>query len=312
LSLAGAVPARAEDARQIVSMSLEPRETSYVGDQETTVAGGPVFSRRPQRQKVYRKGSVLRIDFDNGGRKGGDVVFDDGAVQIHYIPRLGIVERSPSSLNARRIRFVRGALQNARATFTQFPDETVAGRAAYVISIKDAKGDRPERKVWIDKENYVQLRQDMIQRNGRTVSTYFTRIVFGVEPPADKLSYAPPAEAVVVEKGPGRPLRPLAAAGLARRWGGLLEPKYVPPGYTFRGYYAHLFKDQPGIAVVYDASGPKRTLSVFQGPAMGMDSMSGQKRDNVRVMTARKGSADVAVVGPLPQEELQKVMDSVQ
>lgn len=297
----------AEDARQILLNSLEPKASTYVGEQVSEVrpAAGesPNPRRRTQVQRVYRKGKTLRIDYPDGR-----VFFDDGERQLLYIRRQSIVEQGPSSLDPRKTQQQRQAILRGRVTVDALPDDTVAGRSAFVVQVRMAKG---QRTVWIDKQTYVQLRQDVLQPNGRLVSTYFSSIDFH-EPPADKLAFTPPPGAPLVERGGGRPVPPAEAAELAKAWGGLLEPKSMPPGYVFRGYYRHKFNGQPLLVALYAAKRGDKVLSMFQGPTTGMGSMTEKpKGANVRVLAARKGQADVLLVAPLGEDELQKIMGSV-
>jgi len=297
----------AEDARQILLNSLDPKSPTYVGEQVSEVqraAGEPQSApRRTQIQRVYRKGKTLRIDYPDGR-----VFFDDGERQLLYIQRQSIVEQGPSGLDPKKTVQQRQAILRGRVTVEPLPDDTVAGRPAYVVQVKMPKG---QRTVWIDKQTFVQLRQDVVQPNGRTVSTYFRTIDFH-EPPADKITFTPPAGAPLVERGGGRPVPPAEAVELARAWGGLLEPKSMPPGFVFRGYYRHRFNGQPLLVGLYTAARGGRTLSMFQGPTLGMGSMTERPRGaNLRVLAARKGQADVLLVAPLPEDELQRIMGSV-
>jgi hypothetical protein len=65
------------------------------------------------------------------------------------------------------------------------------------------------------------------------------------------------------------------------------------------------------LVAVYRGPQERQTLSVFQGPATGMGAMAKRQRGNLRVVTARKGQAEVLLVAPLPEEELQRIMGSV-
>jgi outer membrane lipoprotein-sorting protein len=298
-------PACAEDARQLLLNSLEPKATAYSGEQVSEVRPRPDESlpprRRLQSQRVYRKGKTLRIDYPDGR-----IFFDDGDQQTLYLSRQSLAEQGPSSFDPKKLAQQRQAILRGRISTTQLPDDTVAGRSAHVVQVKQGKN---ERTVWIDKQTFVQLRQDVTQGNGRVLSTYFRSIEFR-EPPADKLAFTPPANIPVVERGRGRPVPAPEAAELARQWGGLLALKTAPKGYAFRGYYHHRFRGQPLLVAVY--GGPRgQTLSVFQGPTIGMGSMPDRQKGNLRVMGARKGQAEVLLVAPLPEDELQKIMDSV-
>ena len=67
------------------------------------------------------------------------------------------------------------------------------------------------------------------------------------------------------------------------------------------------------LVAVYERPGSQETLSVFQGPSMGMDRMSMERKPPVRVLAAKKanGMADVILVGSLSEDQLQRVMDSI-
>lgn len=298
----GAGPAHAADDPAQILLRSFGAEATFVGEQ---IAQPMHLPPRPRRavQRVFRKGSTLRINYPNG-----QVMFDDGSQMLLYLPKLGVVEKSPSPRGAPAVKRQRRALLNRKTQLAMLPEDQVAGRATYVISVRPPRG--ASRKVWVDKQTFIQLRQDITNLNGRTVSTYFTRILYGQEPPAEMLTFTPPAGARVVEGGHRRPLTPAVAARMARNWGGLLEPRNLPPGYRFRGFFRHNFKGRPFVVSLYE--GPSgNTVSLFQGPALGMGSMT-QRKNDLQVVTGRKGSAELVVVGPLPEDDLQRMMDSVE
>jgi hypothetical protein len=298
--LAAAIPAHAEEPRELLSESLEPRVKGYQGEQVTEVTPAAGGRKRATRQQVFRSGNRLLIRYRNGR-----VVFDNGQEQLVYLPAQGTAERRPSQFSRARLAQQRRALRNGRIAVTQLPDGDVAGIPSYVVSVKMPSG--VERRVWIDKERRVQLRQDEVRPAGRAVSTYFTRISF--EDPQGAASFELPADVRIVDRLQGRPLPAARAAQRARAWGGLLQPRQVPAGYVLRGYYPHTFKGQAGLVGVYDGPGNK-TFSVFQGPAIGSGTMSPRKRNRLQVLSAPRGSAVVTVIGP-EGEDLQKVVDSM-
>jgi hypothetical protein len=296
----GASPAAAQDARQILIRSVDA-SAAYVGEQVTEAGMRPNGARRVQRQQVLRSGEALRINYPNGR-----VLYDDGKEQLLYLPRQGVVEKSPSRRSPQRLRQQRRALQARALVVEQLADGQVAGHPAYVVSVKTPKG--AARKVWVHRENYVQLRQDQTLPNGRAVSTYFTRISF--EAPKESLAFVPPPGARVVQHSQRRPLPLERAVQRARAWGGLLQPKTIPPGFVFEGHYPHSFNGRPGLVSVY-ASPRGQILSFFQGPSLGMNRTMQRQEDRLQVLSARKGAAEVTLVGPLSEDQMVQVMDSV-
>lgn len=295
-------PASAEDPRQILVNSLDPRVKEYVGEQvtETTNQG----RKRIQRQTVSRSGKSLRIDFLDSGQ----VLFDDGGQSLFYYPRARIVERGPSRMDPKKIAQNQRMLRRPAVAVDTHADEQVAGRDAYVISVRPPKG--PTRKVWVDKSTYVQLRQELSQPGGRAVSTYFTKIEYTAPAPS-LMAFVPPVDAVEVPIGRGRPVPPPMAARIAGGWGGLLKPGYVPPRFRFLGFWHHEFKGEPGLVAVYAGPGRRKNLSIFQSRVRGMAAMDGKGGSDLRVLSTSRGDADVTVVGPLAHDELQRVMDSI-
>jgi outer membrane lipoprotein-sorting protein len=288
---------------QILLKSFEPLDTTYSGEQVSEVQGA---GRARPLQQVYRSGGVLRINY----LRTGQVLLDDGKEQVFYLPRLNAYEKRPSELNrlARQAIVLRRQVRMGRVGLERLPDAAVAGRQAYVISVNNLRGKPVSRKVWIDQETYVQLGQEVTQPNGRTVHTYFRRIDFQETPPASVMAFTVPPGAQQVQRGHGRPIAMQEAQKLAAAWGGPLQPKFVPDGYTFRGFFRHDFNGREALVAVYGKPGAG-TLSIFQGPLMGMSGMV-EKKKNLRVLSARKGQADVMVVGP-SGEQLEKVMGSL-
>lgn len=317
LFAAGAV--QAQDGNQILLDSLEPHPITYVGEQVTEVVG----SGKPlQRQRVYRSATRLRIEFP-----GGQVVLDDGLAQLRYYPTMRIVERGPSDLNAPRSRFVRKALSTGRAVVERQPDDTVASRPAYVVLLRDTRGRRSPRRIWIDMENSIQLRQDVEQESGQVQSTRFTSIRFGREPSSAKMQPTWPANTPMVPRVPGRPLPLAAAMEVARAWGGLLTPRQLPSGFRLRGYYQQGHSTRPRIAAIYDDFATRRILSITQhmaptsppsprsvGSSPGRERHGreqGEQKEGISV-TALRGPAKVTVAGPLLEPQLRQVLDSLQ
>jgi outer membrane lipoprotein-sorting protein len=303
LILLSASGVRAEEPREILAESLKPRDTTYAGVQVSEVMG-PLGAKRAQRQRVFRRDNTLRIEYPGGG-----VLYDDGQQQLLFLPKLNVVEKGPSRLNTAAMSQARRALLRGKVTVETLPDSTLLGRPTYVVSVRPPRGN--PRKVWIDKQTYLQLRLEETKPNGRTVATYFERIDFDADPPATRLAFTPPPGAEVVERGQRRPISEQEAAQLARAWGGLLKPRFMAPGYRLRGYFRHQYGGQPALVAVYAPLGRGPTLSMFQRPAMGMAGAAMPKAANLQVVTARKGEANVTVVGPLPEEELKRIMDSV-
>ncbi len=305
-ALLAALPTQAQDGRAILARSFTPTRSSFVGEQVTEITR-PDGQKSRLQQRVFRDGNQLRINYPNG-----QVMYDDGERQLLYSPRPNVVEQGPSRLSAERLKLQRGTLAlKRRLTVEQSGDDVVAGRSAHVLTVKDSLGKIPSRKLWIDRETFVQLRVEESPPRGGSVSTQFVSISY-TDPPAGMLPFVVPAGARVVPRGQGRPIPDARAAQLARPWGGPLRPAYIPSGFQPSGFFLHRFKGQEVLVAVYRNPGTDQNLSVFQGPLMGIGEFERMaNRPRVRVLTGRRGRADVAVVAPLTEAELKRVMDSI-
>ncbi len=292
---------------QILLRSTHPTKTNFVGEQVTQVIRPGGQTARTQ-QRVFRSGSMLRVNYRNG-----QVLFDDGEKQLIYIPRQNVVEQSPSRLGGPEAKSdLRAMVRRQVIAIEQLPDDAVAGRPTYVIQVRPLNKPRVQRKFWIDKESYLQLRLDELQENGAQVSTQFLSINFGVEPPTGTLPYIPPPTAQIVARGERRPIPPARALRLAVGWGGPLRPRFVPPGYEWSGFFLHNFRGREVLVAVYRNPQEQSTLSVFQGPAMGLEGVGQMdSATRLRVLTGKRGQANVAVVGPLPDGVLRRVLESI-
>lgn len=308
LALLAALPARAENPREILRQSLNPRDKTYVGEQVVEDSRRPVRPRRRGAedpvQRVFRKGRYLKIEFPTG-----QVLYDNGETSQLYFPRQGVVETAPSRQALNKMKAAERAIRNPRTEVVLEDEAVVAGRDCYVLSVKPPRGT--QRKLWIDKATFLQLRLEETHPNGRVVSTYFRSIDFDAQPTRQQLAFNLPPDVRPVERGGARPVPRKVVETIARRWGGPLEPRFTA-GYRLRGFYRHAFKGQPMLVAVYESPDGKSTLSLFQGASMGMEQMPVKRKPPVRVLAAKKGQADLILVGSLSEDQMQRVMDSVE
>lgn len=330
LTLALRADAQGPDPRSILSESLAPRDPSYVGSQVTVTRGEA--GERIQRAQVFRQGAALRINFADG-----PILLDDGKVQTVYFPRRNLVERRPSQLTGARVQAQRARLRAGQGQVALSGEEAVAGRPCWKVILTLPNG--VERSVWVDQQTQVPLRQDVTEKRGQSTSTYFTEISYHAPIPPGTFDFQPPATALVREtSGQARQRLPFPLARrMAERWGGLLTPRYLPSDYTLRGFFREELSGREWLVTVFAASGgagseaplgirPRRQflrpaargpareggplLSLFQGPAMGMNTADFQKK-GLNVVTRTRGNAQVILVSPLPPAEMHRVLDSL-
>jgi negative regulator of sigma E activity len=108
--------------------------------------------------------------------------------------------------------------------------EKVAGRRVFVLRLTARHPGNPSKRVWLDSETKLALRQELYDPAGRRLSTSeFREISFAPSLPANLFTV--PVEARVERRREGAPLPPWAAAGKANPSQTCEQPRYVPAGY---------------------------------------------------------------------------------
>lgn len=295
----------APDARELLRLSrVAQTKLTFEGLQVTTIRT-PGQRTRTARQKVWRWGLRLRIEYDRGM-----ILVDDGKTFTRYTPRTNVAEQGES--RARRFRQSRrpgrgrppGRDMGPKVEF--LGKGTVAGRAVYKVRLAAPSGR--ERTLWIDQKNHLMLRMDEKAR-GRATSTYFESIKFVDSIPAKRFQLKLPPGVVKISPGLRR-IPPERAQAMARAWGGLrrLDQKSLPPGYRFRGHFMRSGRRQQTLVSVY--STPEgETLTLFQGA--GKSPRRREQVGRLRVGEAQRGSAKITVVGPLDRDTMNRVLKSI-
>jgi outer membrane lipoprotein-sorting protein len=286
------------------------REVSYRGTQETElVAGGE--ARRSRTRVLHRAPDLHRIEYLAPRDLAGLVVQDEGGF-LRILNAAGALVRAAHpwqpgagpGLRERRLLLLR---MNYRLDI--LGQETVVGRPADVVTLKPKAAGNPWRKLWIDRETAVVLRNEGYDAAGRlATSSQFS--VFEVAPRfrgEDFALSAKPGEAAhgMVHLGPGE----AAAERLAFD---PVLPTYLPRGYVFEE--GHLM-EQEGVAALHLAfTDGLNTVSLFERPAgerkAARPEMHGLGAPG-RVVTWVGGGLAFTLVGDLAPEELEKIAASL-
>jgi len=263
-----ALPSLAMEPERILYLSLEAQfQVNIEGIMETQV----------YRQKrnytirakvVYQKPDFSYILYLAPPMVKGKKILDNGKLRIEYIPGMNDFKIS-ASLNSSLARKRREKGLNlifANHTISQSPDEEIAGRGVYVISLLPQYSGNPGLKRWIDKETFLPLKQERRSSEGKlTFSSQFVEIHFNKKLSREELNDIPKS---VKDKG----FRPLY-----RVIGDIEElkeisrfplsfPKYLPSGYSFQE--GVLLNGGQRVALTY--TNGLETIVLFQSPPMNV------------------------------------------
>ena len=165
-----------------------------------------------------------------------EVILDDGKFRIWHIRGSNKLEFFPSlnSPEAKEIKRKSLNLIFSNYKISQLLDGYVLGRPVYVISLIPRHPGNPRRKVWIDKETYLPLKEENYNWKGKMISAFhYTEVHFDRQFSKEKF----------YRDFPRRPIKKVFSA--QERFLSLKEmkrrirfpvsiPRYLPPGYEFQ------------------------------------------------------------------------------
>ncbi|HEY3414868.1 MAG TPA: outer membrane lipoprotein-sorting protein [Armatimonadota bacterium] len=191
--------------------------------------------------------------------------------------------------------------------------DTVANTPAWYLEVRPKNPGRPMKRLWVDKETYLPLRQELWSADGRLVSA--TQAVERPQPiPAGDLALLKPPAAsdlTVVQwnKDYRLPETEIAAAlGFP-----LARLPQVPRGFAPVGTYLSILPDTFGACARWELTDGIATLNVFQtrkdlGASMQED-VPGDV--NGPAESAERGPYHFLVAGNLRRKELRRIADDI-
>jgi negative regulator of sigma E activity len=198
----------------------------------------------------------------------GRKILDNGKLRIEYISGMNNFKIS-SSLNsslARRRREKSLHLIFANYTISQLPDEDIAGREVYVISMVPQYSGNPGLKMWIDKETFLPLKQERYNSEGKlTFSSQFVEIHFNKKLSREELNDIPKSVKDRRFLPPHQVISDIEELKEISRFS-LSFPKYLPSGYSFQE--GVLLNGGQRVALTY--TNGLETIVLFQSPPMNV------------------------------------------
>ncbi|MCC6728073.1 MAG: hypothetical protein IT208_01915 [Chthonomonadales bacterium] len=309
-----AIGTEALRARRTLALYLrQGLRQRYVAEQTTRLLTGRV---RESRQIVKHAGPGReRIEYVSPPRMKGEVILIAGGHMLHYKPApIDRVLEGPAPLEAilTRARELLAGVRTGRVTVREVGEQVVAGQNARIVEIRTAQG-RAFKRLWIDGQTGVRLRQETVSPRGDVVSTsYFTRIDY--DAPLDPGEFAPgslpkaPREALL----PARP--PLDSVEAAQPLVAytIRQPR-PPPGFALRGVW--VTGSRPLQTVILRYSDAVNSFTLFQrprpvGPGAGR---ALPERPRVRAGAAQWASGDrvFTLVGALRPDLMRRIAGSL-
>lgn len=152
----------------------------------------------------------LRLDVTAtapNGAGGKQLLVTDGMVGWIYASDAKVVQQVPPQFVLQNGPFAAGTLGGAIESFsqafdaTQLPDDTIAGRAAYVLNLVPKPGNPLSGqfgtvRFWIDQQTLLQLAAELSDPSGAALMRWrFETIALNVDVTPDTFAFTPPADA---------------------------------------------------------------------------------------------------------------------
>jgi outer membrane lipoprotein-sorting protein len=195
--------------------------------------------------------------------------------------------------------------------------EKIAERQTQILQIIPKRKGNPSTKLWIDIKTFIILKREYYNSDNTLVSkTSYTKINSNTKINDDV--FIPPSQATYLESD--------LSAEKTTKDGipfSIFKPKYLPVGYVLEGYY--LFKPPSGKGVRLRYTDGLNTISILEVvPPTGWHPMRwiwgrgrGVQRcrfiDNLqgRAIRIYRDKLNIAIVGDISENELQKIADNI-
>jgi len=303
------VPSLAMEPEKILSLSLEAQfQVDAEGIKETQVY-------RQERNYIirakiiYRKPDFSYILYLAPPMIKGRRILDNGKLRIEYIPGMNNPKHS-SSLNSSLAKKRREKSLNlilANYTISQLPDEYIAGREVYVISLVLQYSGNPGLKRWIDKETFLPLKQERYNSEGKlTFSSQFTEIHFGKKISEEELNDIPESGENGKLIPPHQVISDIEELKEISRFP-LSFPKYLPSGYSF--LEGVLLNGGKRVALTY--TNGLETIVLWQSLPLNLKIQGDREMHFGTKFWTDKGKTFV-LIADISEEELTKIMESIE
>ncbi len=304
-----ALPSLAVEPEKILSLSLEAqfqvniegiKETQVYREEETYIIRAKVIYRKPDFSYIlYLAPPVIK----------GWRILDNGKLRIKYIPGRNNPKPS-SSLNsslARKRREKSLHLIWANYTISQLPDEYIAGREVYVISLLAQSSRNPGLKRWIDKETFLPLKQERYNSEGKVIfSSQFVEIHFNKKVSREELNDIPESGENGKLLPPHQVISDIEELKEISRFP-LSFPKYLPSGYSFQEGVLH----NGGKRVALTYTNGLETIVLWQSLPINLKSEDDREMPFGTKFWTEKGKTFVLIAN-ISEKELTKIMQSIE
>ena len=164
-------------ARRMLKLYMTSgRTTPYVAEQVTQT-----FGQDGQRSRqIVKHGGPRRhrIEYLEPAEIRGQVLLVAGNRALHYfpLPEPRIVEQDMLSMSEDEAQGLLGDVRTGRIKATSIGSQLIAGRMAQIVEIRPV-GDAPFKRLWIDSQTGVRLKQESVGLDGSVLAlSVFTRI----------------------------------------------------------------------------------------------------------------------------------------
>jgi len=304
-----AIPSLAMESEKILSLSLEAQfQVNVEGIMETQVYRQEE-SYIIRAKVVYQKPDFSYILYLAPPRIKGKTILDNGKLRVEYIPGMNDFEifASLNSSPARERREKGLNLIFSNYTISQLPEEEIAGRGVYVISLLPQYSGSPGLEIWVDKETFLPLKQERRNSEGKlTFSSQFIEIHFN-----KKLSQEELKDILkpVKDKGllpPHKVISDIEELKKISRFS-LSFPGYLPSGYIFQE--CALLNGGQKVALTY--SNGLETIVLFQSLPINLKIQDDREMPFGTKFWTDKGKTFVLIAN-ISEDELTKIMESVE
>lgn len=303
-ALAALPSARADRATDVLAAAVRAEQTvSYRATAELRIMRGAQTTSTQTLKIANAPGNRRRTEVTAPPAEAGRLIVRNGRTEWEYWPRLGrVLQRTlpdPESITRQRL----GALKTAQATlYAAYTGvATVAGRKCHVVTVSPPDGRLVSKRVWVDAENYVELKWERYSGGRKPSVTWAVRSISFGAVPEGLFHFRPPARTRVT-KEPNAPEMPLAEAERQVGFRAVLPGK-LPAGYALDRACVGVVRFGGSAALWLRFSNGVDSFSLFESGRLGKTPQ--RLAQATRWDTATR---TYLLIGRLSQQDRQKII----
>lgn len=286
--------------RKMVEQAAKNR---YSGERLLEFKSGP--ERKRHTEFIFKDGVRTRIWFPKDSPFYGQIIVEDGRQRQQYFPDRNEIEVSPMSKEelVGKLYGMLRAIKRGGVKVTSRAGDAVAGYKTELVEVTDERGN-PFQRMWIEPRSGVLLKREFYEPGGSVMGSFEFKQI-NLNPQFNRGDFGP----LNIRGAKFITQRDLAKRRMAKEG---FDVAFLPSGSGFELEGSRYLEHEGSKTFIqfYRYNGKVVTLVQVLGQ-LSRDRLVRLAGPRANVQTWSEGNHSYAIIGEIPQEQLEKLEDAV-